>query len=65
MANENPLRDIRFCVNCQLIGQLTQTGRCGTCGSDAVMLPAERRVFEAIKYRDVYELEQMFGRCIK
>lgn len=58
MENE-PLRDIRYCVQCGIIGRLTQAGRCSTCGSEAVCLPANNWHFQAVKAHDVFELEKL------
>lgn len=38
-AGGRKMRDVRLCMNCGVIGELTQAGRCGTCNSEAVDRP--------------------------
>lgn len=56
----NELSDIRRCVNCGLVGKLTEHGRCSFCGSDAVCLPENSAVFQKMRDTDLWELEKMF-----
>lgn len=52
-----------FCLDCKLTGELDVHGRCGCCGSNAVVFP-EHHGQSAIETElsQVIELEKMYGR---
>lgn len=55
------MRDVRLCLNCGVIGELTRHGQCSTCGSDAVDRP-EKVPTSQSKTSSLYELEKIWSR---
>lgn len=51
--------EIRYCLDCSVVGRVNVHGDCGTCSSTAVVLAESIFGWQAAKAPDVYELEKL------
>jgi hypothetical protein len=59
-GRETMPREIRFCIDCSMLGEITQHGKCSRCGSDAVAIPMHLQEYFAFRDKAIDELERIY-----